>query len=321
MTTCAPSPSAYPTFRFKLLLFVIAGAVGGLAGALMVNLQNYVNPNLLHWTQSGTLMVMVILGGVGTVWGGLLGAAVLLIQEEAGCLHRALAVLCRLDPADRGAVRAARPGWAAVRPRRTGLIADGPRFDAEPARDPRPRQAIRRAGRHRPADLRCPAGEVHALIGPNGAGKTSLIAQIAGTLSADGGRMRLPGSRHHPLAGPPRAFAAAWCDRSRSHACSTRFQVIDNLVLAVQARSGATSRAWHSGGRWPANARCTTKRGRCSIWSGGRSGRDTRCDQLSHGEQRALEVALALATRPRAAAARRADGRHGCRRVRAHGQP
>jgi branched-chain amino acid transport system permease protein len=72
----------YPTFRFKLLLFVIAGAVGGLAGALMVNQQNYVNPNLLYWTQSGTLMIMVILGGVGTVWGGLIGAAVLLILEE-----------------------------------------------------------------------------------------------------------------------------------------------------------------------------------------------------------------------------------------------
>ncbi len=72
----------YPTFRFKLLLFVIAGAIGGLAGALMVNQQNYVNPSLLYWTQSGTLMIMVILGGVGTVWGGLIGAAALLILEE-----------------------------------------------------------------------------------------------------------------------------------------------------------------------------------------------------------------------------------------------
>jgi branched-chain amino acid transport system permease protein len=71
-----------PTFRFKLVLFVIAAALGGLAGALMVNQQNYVNPNVLHWTQSGTLMVMVILGGVGTLWGGVIGAAVLLVLEE-----------------------------------------------------------------------------------------------------------------------------------------------------------------------------------------------------------------------------------------------
>ena len=71
-----------PTFRYKLVLFVIAAALGGLAGGLMVNQQNYVNPNVLHWTQSGTLMVMVILGGVGTLWGGVLGAFVLLLLEE-----------------------------------------------------------------------------------------------------------------------------------------------------------------------------------------------------------------------------------------------
>ena len=71
-----------PTFRYKLVLFVIGAALGGLAGGLMVNQQNYVNPNVLHWTQSGTLMVMVILGGVGTLWGGVLGAFVLLVLEE-----------------------------------------------------------------------------------------------------------------------------------------------------------------------------------------------------------------------------------------------
>ena len=72
----------FATFRFKLILFMIGGALGGLAGALMVNQQNYVNPNVLNWAQSGTLMVMVILGGVGTLWGGVLGAAALLILEE-----------------------------------------------------------------------------------------------------------------------------------------------------------------------------------------------------------------------------------------------
>ncbi len=72
----------FPTYRYRLVLFVVAAALGGLAGALMVNQQNYVNPNLLHWTQSGTLMVMVILGGVGRLWGGVLGATALLLLEE-----------------------------------------------------------------------------------------------------------------------------------------------------------------------------------------------------------------------------------------------
>ena len=72
----------FPTLRYKLIAFAIAGAAGGLAGALLASHGKYVNPNVLHWTQSGTLMVMVILGGVATVWGGLVGAAVLLLLQE-----------------------------------------------------------------------------------------------------------------------------------------------------------------------------------------------------------------------------------------------
>ena len=72
----------FPVYRYKLLCFVIAGAIGGLAGALIANQSSYVSPSLLHWIQSGTLMIMVILGGVGTLWGGVIGAAVLLGLEH-----------------------------------------------------------------------------------------------------------------------------------------------------------------------------------------------------------------------------------------------
>lgn len=71
-----------PTFRVKLLIFVVAGVVGGIAGALSVNLQGYVSPNTLYWTQSGTLLVMVILGGAGSLLGGVIGAAALLLLQE-----------------------------------------------------------------------------------------------------------------------------------------------------------------------------------------------------------------------------------------------
>ena len=73
----------FPTYRCRLAVFVAAGALGGIAGFLTVNQQGYVSPNLLHWTQSGTLMVMVILGGVATLWGGVLGAVVLIVLQEA----------------------------------------------------------------------------------------------------------------------------------------------------------------------------------------------------------------------------------------------
>jgi len=72
----------YPVYRYKLLCFVISGAIAGLAGALIANQTSYVGPALLHWVQSGTLMIMVILGGVGRFWGGPVGAMVLLALEE-----------------------------------------------------------------------------------------------------------------------------------------------------------------------------------------------------------------------------------------------
>ncbi|HEY5323945.1 MAG TPA: branched-chain amino acid ABC transporter permease [Caldimonas sp.] len=73
----------FATYRMRLAVFVAAGAIAGIAGALSVNQQGYVSPNLLHWTQSGTLMVMVILGGVASLWGGVLGATVLVVLQEA----------------------------------------------------------------------------------------------------------------------------------------------------------------------------------------------------------------------------------------------
>lgn len=72
----------FPTYRYKLVCFALGGALAGLAGALLANQNSYVNPNLLYWTQSGTLMIMVILGGVGYLYGGVLGAVALLVLEE-----------------------------------------------------------------------------------------------------------------------------------------------------------------------------------------------------------------------------------------------
>ncbi len=78
----------YPAFRFKLTAFAIAGALGGLAGALLANQNSYVNPGILHWTESGKLMIMVILGGVGHLYGGVFGAVGLLGLEELLANHK-----------------------------------------------------------------------------------------------------------------------------------------------------------------------------------------------------------------------------------------
>jgi branched-chain amino acid transport system permease protein len=72
----------FPTFRYKLTAFVIAGAMCGAAGVLLVNFTKYMSPAFMHWTRSGEIMVMVILGGLGTVPGPALGALVFLALEE-----------------------------------------------------------------------------------------------------------------------------------------------------------------------------------------------------------------------------------------------
>lgn len=72
----------FPVFRYKLTMFVIAAAGAGLAGALMANQSEFVSPGLLHWTLSGQLLVMVILGGMGSLFGPVLGAFVFLILED-----------------------------------------------------------------------------------------------------------------------------------------------------------------------------------------------------------------------------------------------
>jgi branched-chain amino acid transport system permease protein len=72
----------FPTFRYRLVCFVIAGSMCGLAGALLANHTNFISPALMHWTRSGDLIVMVVLGGLGTLFGPLIGAATFLLLEE-----------------------------------------------------------------------------------------------------------------------------------------------------------------------------------------------------------------------------------------------
>ena len=137
-------------------------------------------------------------------------------------------------------------------------------------------------------DLQVRSGEIHALTGPNGAGKTTLVAQLAGQLAPDRGRIVFAGEDITRLSphqrarrGLARSFQITRLFRS--------FDVRENVVLALQAAGGARMTAGEM-----------ARRADEVLAEIGHADRATASiDALSHGEQRALEVGLAVASRPR----------------------
>ncbi|MBM3558602.1 MAG: branched-chain amino acid ABC transporter permease [Alphaproteobacteria bacterium] len=71
-----------PTYRYRLAAFVLSGVICGLAGVLTANVERYVSPDMMDWPRSGELIFMVLLGGMGSLFGPVLGAAAYLILSE-----------------------------------------------------------------------------------------------------------------------------------------------------------------------------------------------------------------------------------------------
>ena len=72
----------YDTFRYRLICYVLSGAICGYAGALLGNFTGFISPEMMGWTRSGELMFMVILGGTGSLFGPVLGAGAFILLEE-----------------------------------------------------------------------------------------------------------------------------------------------------------------------------------------------------------------------------------------------
>ena len=138
-------------------------------------------------------------------------------------------------------------------------------------------------------------GEMHAVIGPNGAGKTTFISQLAGNLRPDAGRIVFAGLDITELPAPRRARLGL----ARSFQITSvypEFSALQNVALAIQAHAGHSFRFWRDARNDPALLRPAESvleevglEARKSVLAG----------NLAHGEQRQLEVAMALATRPR----------------------
>jgi branched-chain amino acid transport system ATP-binding protein len=143
--------------------------------------------------------------------------------------------------------------------------------------------------------LAVPRGELHAIIGPNGAGKTTLIGQLTGEIAPDAGRIRFDGADITVLP----TYRRSWLGLARSFQITSLFldfTALDNVALAVQAHAGHSFRFWRK-------ARDETELREPARSALSRVGLADRAKvivaNMSHGEHRQLEIAMALATRPR----------------------
>jgi branched-chain amino acid transport system ATP-binding protein len=138
-------------------------------------------------------------------------------------------------------------------------------------------------------------GETHAIIGPNGAGKTTFISQLSGTLQPDSGEIRFAGEDITTLAAPARSRKGL----ARSFQITSiyrEFSALDNVALAVQAHAGHSFRFWRPA-RGEQALRAPARAILDEVGLGARG--EVIAANLAHGEQRQLEIAMALATSPR----------------------
>jgi branched-chain amino acid transport system ATP-binding protein len=144
-------------------------------------------------------------------------------------------------------------------------------------------------------DLDVVEGEIHAVIGPNGAGKTTLVAQLSGDLRPDSGSVEFGG---RPITMLP-AHARSHLGIARSFQITSLMldmSVRDNVALAVQAHGGHSFRFW-------ADARDDKRLlepAMAALEEVGLADRaNAEARAMSHGEHRLLEIAMALASKPR----------------------
>jgi branched-chain amino acid transport system ATP-binding protein/branched-chain amino acid transport system permease protein len=296
----------FNTYAYKLASFSVAGAIGGLAGALFATIDGYVTPDLFGWRQSGLAIMMVVLGGVGTLFGPILGALLYAGVEEllkTGSLVGRIAdhwslglgvfLIAAVLAAPRGigglfGARGRAGREAPALPQRMAQVRTGTSGKAVAVEG-----LTRRFGGLVAVDdvtLDLPSNRVHGIIGPNGAGKTTFINMLSGTLRPTAGRIILDGEN---VAGQP-AYALARRGIGRSYQITNvflPFTVWENCLLATQARRPGPFqlRARDQAAQHAAIAHALT--------AAGLEGRaDVVAAQLSHGEQRQLEIAMLIAS-------------------------
>ena len=307
----------YDTQRIRLVAFLLSGFFSGLAGALITVVLEFVPIENIHWAMSGTVLIMTLFGGTGTLLGPFIGSSVFLWMRDflakkleywevfvgagfvlivlflpegiVGTLRKLLRA--RRAPRERVApVAEGDEGRGVVLARANGTGPDGDRPLLESRALTKDFGGLRAVDR---VDFQVRRGELRAVIGPNGAGKTTFFNMLTGVLPASAGSVVFKGRdiTHLP------AHEVSRLGIARSYQITNIFAdltVFENLRIAAQSRV-TTYRFWRDADTLDAvNARARHFLRLLDL----EEKADLLAGTLSHGEQRYLEIGIALATEP-----------------------
>ncbi|MFB4296832.1 ATP-binding cassette domain-containing protein [Actinomadura sp. NTSP31] len=285
-----------PARRVKLLAYVLGAAVGAVAGPLNAAQLGTIDPSSFTFLTSLMILLVVIIGGMGSRPGVLVGAVVIValpealrtVQEYRGLFFALLLI----------AIVILRPqGVWPARPRRFRLPARAP-AEARPAAAGTGAllevDGLSRSfgGVTAVEDLRlrAAAGQVVSVIGPNGAGKTTAFNCITGLIPPSRGTVTLAGRRVRGLS-PHRVAAAGLARTFQSIRLFDEMTVAENVLVGRFARDRALLRP-------PGRADLDAVR-RCLDFVGLAGAADRPAGGLAYGDRRRLEIARALAAEPR----------------------
>ena len=317
--------------RHKLIAFTISGALAGLAGALYGHLFTFVNSDTFRLDQSLLLLALVVVGGLGSRAGVTIAAAVYGIAETivndvfgadaTGWILVVSAALLMFTVARHPTGFAG--AWRELQHRRRGgsvhetvdaeetpRLPELPRPTGLPQRRrPEPGATLLEVADVRVrfgglvavdgAGLTVPANSIVGLIGPNGAGKTTFFNAVSGAVRPEAGRVRFLG--RDLSAAPAHVRAAAGIGRTfQSIGLAKDLSVTENLLLAQHHVAGyGLGWALTGVGRAPAVEAELRDRAWHALGAlGFERYADTPVGNLSHGQQRIVEIGCALVTAP-----------------------
>jgi ABC-type branched-subunit amino acid transport system ATPase component/ABC-type branched-subunit amino acid transport system permease subunit len=304
----------YDTRRVRLAAFAISGLFSGLAGALLTVVLEFVPIENIHWPMSGTVLIMTLFGGTGTLLGPFVGAGVFIWMRDFVSKHLeywevfvggafVLIVLFLPDGivgtlnrllARRQAAPATAAGDSLPEPERPvspdpSAVAGGDWL----LESQRLTKVFGGLAAVNGVDFQVRRGELRSVIGPNGAGKTTFFNLLTGMLPPSSGRILFKG---HDITRLP-AHAVSRLGLARSYQVTNIFgdlSVFENVRIAAQSRV-THYRCWGNADRL---ADVNRRAEDIVALLGLTAKRHVRGAELSHGEQRYLEIGIALATDP-----------------------